>query len=97
MCSGGCVCVASVRAWARMAQQGGGQAWWSSTARLIECAGVASIGRCGCTDGLYAVIAAQLLLFACARTHCLLREGPQGEVAGKTAGRRVGVRMGRLS
>ncbi len=45
------------------------------------------------------MIAAQLLLFACARcrTHCLLREGPQGEVAGKTAGRRVGVRIGRLS
>ena len=43
------------------------------------------------------MIAAQLLLFACARTHCLLRVGPQGGVAGKTAGRRVGVRMGRLS
>ena len=58
---------------------------------------MASIGRCGCTDGLYAVIAAQLLLFACARTHCLLREGPQGEVAGKTAGRRVGGAYGEVN
>ena len=87
----GCVRVASVRAWARMAQQGGGQA-------LVELNGAVNLM---CRSGVdrplrlhrWAVCGdcgAAAALRVRPLPHALPAKDPQGEVAGKTAGRRVG-------